>query len=203
MDPDIVPTTPAHISLTRTQSHLGVVQVGKWILARQSGKEEHNYGWIPSLCHTSAIMWHQHVSGPAVLSPSRLTPTMGPNPVHQMAQTPALCTSAPALALWPPGSYSQRPCDLAQSASTRNSLTYSRWTPASGHFRCCSQPCYDLALPTSMPIPALGPQGPEAKDLRDLAPVTSRPSPALQHPGKEHIKGINWKNSRQAKLGQC
>lgn len=44
MDPDIVPTTPAHISLTRTQSHLGVVQVVKWILARQSGKEEHNYG---------------------------------------------------------------------------------------------------------------------------------------------------------------
>lgn len=39
MDPDIVPTTPAHISLTRTQSHLGVVQVVKWILADSQEKK--------------------------------------------------------------------------------------------------------------------------------------------------------------------
>ena len=44
MDPDIVPTTPAHIPLTRTQSHLGIAQVGKSILTTQSGKKEHNYG---------------------------------------------------------------------------------------------------------------------------------------------------------------
>lgn len=44
MDPGIVPTTPAHIPLIRTQLHLGVVQVGKCILAMQSGEKEHNYG---------------------------------------------------------------------------------------------------------------------------------------------------------------